>query len=74
MLMLQTTSPASAYSSTRELNTLSARDSTHSRYANSRHAYQWPRVTAMIGDGKTKYDHDHDNEANEAAACSVSVF
>jgi hypothetical protein len=42
------------------------------RYANSRHAYQWPRVTAMMGDGKTTYDHDHDNAANELAACSVS--
>lgn len=40
------------------------------RYANARHAYQWPRITAMIGDGKTAYDHDHDNEAGEAAACS----
>jgi hypothetical protein len=27
----------------------------------------------MIGDGKTAYDHDHDNEADEAAACSVSM-
>jgi mannose-binding lectin 2 len=27
----------------------------------------------MIGDGKTKYDHDHDNEAGEVAACSVSI-
>lgn len=43
-----------------------------SRYANSRHAYSWPRITAMMGDGKTKYDHDHDNEANEIAGCSVS--
>lgn len=41
-------------------------------YANSRHAYQWPRVTAMLGDGKTAYDHDHDNAAHELAACSVS--
>jgi hypothetical protein len=41
------------------------------RYANSRHAYSWPRITAMMGDGLTKYDHDHDNEANEIAGCSV---
>ncbi|KAK1922054.1 lectin [Papiliotrema laurentii] len=39
-------------------------------YANARHAYQWPRVSAMLGDGKTAYDHDHDNEAHEIAACS----
>ena len=25
----------------------------------------------MMGDGKTAYDHDHDNAANELAACSV---
>jgi len=41
-------------------------------YANARHSYQWPRVTAMMGDGKTSYDHDHDNAENEFAACSVS--
>ncbi|WRT70385.1 uncharacterized protein IL334_007383 [Kwoniella shivajii] len=39
-------------------------------YSNSRHSYQWPRVTAMLGDGKTQYDHDHDNEAHELAGCS----
>lgn len=27
----------------------------------------------MLGDGKTPYDHDHDNQANELAACSVSL-
>jgi mannose-binding lectin 2 len=42
----------------------------HRSYANSRHSYQWPRVTAMLGDGKTSYDHDHDNAANEIAGCS----
>ncbi|WWD19506.1 hypothetical protein CI109_103967 [Kwoniella shandongensis] len=39
-------------------------------YANTRHSYQWPRVGAMLGDGKTAYDHDHDNEAHELAGCS----
>jgi hypothetical protein len=24
----------------------------------------------MLGDGKTSYDHDHDNAANEIAGCS----
>jgi mannose-binding lectin 2 len=27
----------------------------------------------MMGDGKTAYDHDHDNDANELGACSVSL-
>ncbi|GHJ86095.1 hypothetical protein NliqN6_2497 [Naganishia liquefaciens] len=42
-------------------------------YANSRHSYSFPRVTAMMGDGRTAYDHDHDNEKTELAACSVDV-
>ncbi|KAG7566850.1 hypothetical protein FFLO_01351 [Filobasidium floriforme] len=40
-------------------------------YPNSRHTYSFPRATAMLGDGKTPYDHDHDNQANELAACSM---
>ncbi|ORX40728.1 lectin [Kockovaella imperatae] len=39
-------------------------------YANKKHGYSFPRVTAMIGDGKTPYDHGGDNEAGEIAACS----
>ncbi|KAK4689344.1 hypothetical protein P7C73_g759, partial [Tremellales sp. Uapishka_1] len=39
-------------------------------YANTRHAFQWPRVTAMLGDGKTAYDNDHDNVGHELAGCS----
>jgi hypothetical protein len=27
----------------------------------------------MIGDGKTQYDHDHDNESHELAGCSVGI-
>lgn len=42
-------------------------------YPNSRHTYSFPRATAMLGDGKTPYDHDHDNQANELAACSVGL-
>ncbi|KAJ9123098.1 hypothetical protein QFC22_001288 [Naganishia vaughanmartiniae] len=42
-------------------------------YANSRHPYSFPRVTAMLGDGKTAYDHEHDNEKTELAGCSVDV-
>lgn len=40
-------------------------------YANSRHPYSFPRITSMIGDGKTKYDLGGDGEANSAGACSV---
>ncbi|KIR33941.1 lectin, mannose-binding 2 [Cryptococcus deuterogattii 99/473] len=39
-------------------------------YANSKHAYTFPRVSAMLGDGKTSYDHDRDNEGNEIGGCS----
>ncbi|WVF73171.1 hypothetical protein IAT40_007990 [Kwoniella sp. CBS 6097] len=39
-------------------------------YSNARHSYQWPRVTAMLGDGRTSYDHEHDNEAHEIGGCS----
>ena len=42
-------------------------------YANSRHPYAFPRVTAMLGDGKTSYDQDHDGEANSIGACSVRL-
>jgi mannose-binding lectin 2 len=39
-------------------------------YANSRHGYSFPRITAMLGDGKTPADLDGDNARNELAACS----
>lgn len=42
----------------------------HDRYANSKHAYTFPRVSAMLGDGKTSYDHDRDNEGSEIGGCS----
>ena len=41
------------------------------RYANGRHSYSFPRVVAMLGDGKTSYDHDNDGDATSLAACSV---
>lgn len=40
-------------------------------YPNARHSYSFPRATAMLGDGKTAYDHDHDNQEHELAACSI---
>ncbi|KAG9312132.1 legume-like lectin family-domain-containing protein [Chiua virens] len=42
-------------------------------YANSRHAFGFPRVVAMLGDGKTAYDQDNDGEANSIGACSANV-
>ncbi|KIP03716.1 hypothetical protein PHLGIDRAFT_110493 [Phlebiopsis gigantea 11061_1 CR5-6] len=41
-------------------------------YANSRHTYSFPRVVAMLGDGKTRYDQPNDGEANKIGACSAN--
>ncbi|EJF60754.1 legume-like lectin, partial [Dichomitus squalens LYAD-421 SS1] len=41
-------------------------------YANSRHPYSFPRITAMLGDGKTAYDSEHDGEKNSLGACSAN--
>ena len=40
-------------------------------YANSHHSYAFPRVMAMLGDGKTEYDLGNDGKKNSIAACSV---
>ncbi|KIJ66033.1 hypothetical protein HYDPIDRAFT_130167 [Hydnomerulius pinastri MD-312] len=40
-------------------------------YANSRHPYGFPRIVAMLGDGKTPYDQAHDGEANSLGSCSA---
>jgi mannose-binding lectin 2 len=42
-------------------------------YANSRHAFGFPRIVAMLGDGKTAYDHEHDGDANNIGSCSANV-
>ncbi|KAG8804850.1 hypothetical protein FRC18_007017, partial [Serendipita sp. 400] len=42
-------------------------------YANSHHTYAFPRVMAMLGDGKTEYDLGNDGKANSIAACSAKV-
>ncbi|BEJ03624.1 hypothetical protein CcaverHIS641_0107990 [Cutaneotrichosporon cavernicola] len=39
-------------------------------YPNSRHGYSFPRITAMLGDGRTPADLDGDNARNELAGCS----
>ncbi|KAF9243190.1 concanavalin A-like lectin/glucanase domain-containing protein [Melanogaster broomeanus] len=36
-------------------------------YANSRHAYGFPRIVAMLGDGQTPYDQDNDGEGTRLA-------
>ncbi|KAI5123799.1 hypothetical protein M0805_009094 [Coniferiporia weirii] len=41
-------------------------------YANSRHAYSFPRVVAMLGDGQTNYDHDHDGEGTSIGSCAAN--
>lgn len=41
-------------------------------YANSRHGYNFPRVSAFLGDGKTSYDYDHDGEATSLGGCSAN--
>ncbi|KZT22503.1 hypothetical protein NEOLEDRAFT_1119579 [Neolentinus lepideus HHB14362 ss-1] len=41
-------------------------------YPNARHSYSFPRVVAMMGDGKTEYDHDNDGDSTSIGACSLS--
>ncbi|KAH0588665.1 hypothetical protein H2248_004479 [Termitomyces sp. 'cryptogamus'] len=41
-------------------------------YANGRHSYSFPHITAMLGDGKTPYDQDNDGDANSIGACSAN--
>ncbi|KAG8911982.1 hypothetical protein FRC01_005364 [Tulasnella sp. 417] len=42
-------------------------------YANSRHSYSFPRIMAMVGDGRTSYDLGSDGDKNSAGACSASI-
>ncbi|KAL6305144.1 legume-like lectin family-domain-containing protein [Sparassis latifolia] len=41
-------------------------------YANSRHSYSFPRLNAMLGDGKTTYDQERDGERTSIGACSAN--
>ncbi|KAK7472336.1 hypothetical protein VKT23_000455 [Stygiomarasmius scandens] len=41
-------------------------------YANTRHPYAFPRVTSMLGDGKTSYNYGNDGEGQELGACSAN--
>jgi len=40
-------------------------------YKNERPGVIFPYISAMIGDGKTSYDHAHDGKATELAGCSA---
>ncbi|KAA1476487.1 hypothetical protein DENSPDRAFT_843467 [Dentipellis sp. KUC8613] len=42
-------------------------------YANGRHGYSFPRISAMLGDGKTPYDQAGDNDAHALAGCSANI-
>ncbi|PWN22005.1 hypothetical protein BCV69DRAFT_281910 [Microstroma glucosiphilum] len=42
-------------------------------YANARHPYAFPRVMAMIGDGKTEYNGARDGGGQELGACSIDI-
>lgn len=59
--------------SIREHTTLSRYSSltTEYSYANSRHSYGFPRIMAVLGDGKTHFDKDNDFDGQTLDACSV---
>ncbi|RKO99547.1 hypothetical protein CXG81DRAFT_3004, partial [Caulochytrium protostelioides] len=41
-------------------------------YPNGRHPHAFPYVNAMVGDGKTPYDHATDGVSNEIGGCSLN--
>lgn len=41
-------------------------------YQNAPHAYAFPRITAMLGDGKTSYDVGKDGEEQSIGGCSAT--
>jgi mannose-binding lectin 2 len=41
-------------------------------YANSKHSYSFPRIVAVLGDGKTKYDFGDDGDSQAVGACSAN--
>ncbi|GAA6036842.1 hypothetical protein JCM8097_006308 [Rhodosporidiobolus ruineniae] len=40
-------------------------------YANSRHAYSFPRIYGILNDGKKSYDVGKDGQGQEIGACSI---
>ncbi|KAJ7821512.1 concanavalin A-like lectin/glucanase [Mycena olivaceomarginata] len=41
-------------------------------YANTRHGYSFPRVSGMLGDGKTSYNFGNDGDGQVFGACSAN--
>jgi len=41
-------------------------------YANARHTFAFPRITSMMGDGKTAYNFANDGDGQEVGACSAN--
>ncbi|KIM35335.1 hypothetical protein M413DRAFT_449831 [Hebeloma cylindrosporum] len=41
-------------------------------YANAKHSYSFPRIVAVLGDGKTKYDFGNDGDTQAVGACSAN--
>ncbi|KAJ7721534.1 legume-like lectin family-domain-containing protein [Mycena metata] len=41
-------------------------------YANTRHGYSFPRITSMLGDGKTSYNFGNDGDGQDIGACSAN--
>ncbi|KAJ1972209.1 hypothetical protein H4R34_005483 [Dimargaris verticillata] len=42
-------------------------------YANSKHTYSFPIITAMVGDGRTPYDAAGDGEKNSKGRCHAMI-
>ena len=59
------------YKSSSDLKLMSSYCTDHS--ANSRHAYSFPRIYAILNDGKKAYDGGKDGQGQEIGACSVST-
>ncbi|KAJ7503139.1 legume-like lectin family-domain-containing protein [Mycena galericulata] len=41
-------------------------------YANTRHGYSFPRISSMLGDGKTSYNFGNDGDGQDIGACSAN--
>ncbi|KAJ8517503.1 hypothetical protein ONZ45_g5303 [Pleurotus djamor] len=41
-------------------------------YANSRHSYSFPHITASLGDGQTPYDYGNDGDSTSIGGCSAN--
>ena len=44
------------------------------RFANSQHAYGFPRITGVVLDGKTDYDYGNDGDSQAIGACTVRAY